>query len=594
MRHIIYILLFVFINTSAQQTEKFSGKVVDKETKQPLAFCNIRISGTNTGTITNEQGVFVLHYYNPSDIIEFSYIGYKQKRLNVNTILQKSQIELEKEISTLNEFSVVADDDFLYEIVTKCRRTILSNRAQLQSKVYYRVESYSSKTPIELLECYYNAQLDGLTTNDLIYKNGRTAQAPSDGNYFNTYNTSQALTQLNLANDNGYFPKLPTQLPKRKMRTFFKLFLANQNQESFCIEYSPIVNDGTYFSGKLWIQKKTWQLLKIEMEVSLTKTHPFLPQHQTDRVFDVSIKIIQQFTTYGEVSVPDYTSFQYQLKYHSVRDSNMSIPQELSRIVTRSISSKGIIEYYDYGKPFLIPFFDYPSNLYYGDYYKMTFIPYDSIFWAYNTQMLLTSNHLHNIDLIKKNGKLINHNPTHAPGYENKSRFEFHYSFWSPDKRVFLKRDIMQFEPYNDKIINQSIRSELYQIKVQILLNASNISDSIICQTYTVFDTYNSFFHLPHDLHIYGILNIYFDLCEIERRRLDSIIATEKPSFTEISRLHQISTQKIEQLGEQFFKEVKLGENRKALEKWNKIVFTQIGIDNLALVEATIKYQENR
>lgn len=58
---------------------EIGGKVVDKKTKRPIPFASAVLSGTNSGTITNEEGVFTLKI--PADYIDsiltISCIGYE-------------------------------------------------------------------------------------------------------------------------------------------------------------------------------------------------------------------------------------------------------------------------------------------------------------------------------------------------------------------------------------------------------------------------------------------------------------------------------------------------------------------------------------
>ncbi len=56
--NVFYILFFFFIQASYSQI--LTGKVFDKEAGTVLSNCNISVSGTNRGTITNEDGLYSL------------------------------------------------------------------------------------------------------------------------------------------------------------------------------------------------------------------------------------------------------------------------------------------------------------------------------------------------------------------------------------------------------------------------------------------------------------------------------------------------------------------------------------------------------
>jgi len=296
---------------------------------------------------------------------------------------------------------------------------------------------------------------------------------------------------------------------------------------------------------------------------------------------------------YNNITVLDLTNFDYHFSYQSVRDTSMNIPKERSKVINRVIRTKGIVRYYDYQNPFLLPYFDYPDDLYYGDYYKMTFIPYNIEFWEYNKQLILSKQQKQNLISISKRGQLINYydsifvNPTLTTN--NKKGFEFQYSFWTPNYRVFLRQDAMQYKTYSKNVINSNIKSDMYNFQVQILLDISRIDDSLIFSTYTVFDNYKSYFHLPHDIHIYGLMNIYFDICEIERRKLDTVLNSKAFTISQIDSIYKAAIAEMERIGKQYFKDIKLGKDKFATQKWNDYVNRILGINNLELVEESLK-----
>jgi hypothetical protein len=76
---IIALFTFLFISSIAlSQNASLQGRVVDKVTNDPLPFANIVISGTNYGTITDDEGNFKLEGITPGFVkLQVSFIGYK-------------------------------------------------------------------------------------------------------------------------------------------------------------------------------------------------------------------------------------------------------------------------------------------------------------------------------------------------------------------------------------------------------------------------------------------------------------------------------------------------------------------------------------
>ena len=79
----IFILLFALLASSALYAQTKVGGVVYDEFGDPIAFANVFFPGSNDGTITNDNGVFYLQSDGKYDKVEFSFIGYKTKVLEL-------------------------------------------------------------------------------------------------------------------------------------------------------------------------------------------------------------------------------------------------------------------------------------------------------------------------------------------------------------------------------------------------------------------------------------------------------------------------------------------------------------------------------
>ena len=84
MRKIIFI---VFLLPVVLLQAQISGTVVD-ETGQPLIGAAVRVVGSNQGTITDYDGVFILPDAPADATIEVSYVGYLPQR---HLIIQNSK-----------------------------------------------------------------------------------------------------------------------------------------------------------------------------------------------------------------------------------------------------------------------------------------------------------------------------------------------------------------------------------------------------------------------------------------------------------------------------------------------------------------------
>ena len=83
------------------------GMVIDAEDKEPVIGASVVIDGTNKGIATNVDGQFALKI--PSDTsLVFSYIGCKDKKVRVSSLLSSENNVIVLEVSDLSNLSVIA------------------------------------------------------------------------------------------------------------------------------------------------------------------------------------------------------------------------------------------------------------------------------------------------------------------------------------------------------------------------------------------------------------------------------------------------------------------------------------------------------
>ncbi len=93
---IVLIALSFSISISAQEII-IKGQINDAETEEPLAYANIGLVNTSSGTVSSPQGEFVLHLpqnINPQSIIRVSYLGYITQDFTIEDFDQEEAIEI--------------------------------------------------------------------------------------------------------------------------------------------------------------------------------------------------------------------------------------------------------------------------------------------------------------------------------------------------------------------------------------------------------------------------------------------------------------------------------------------------------------------
>ncbi len=588
MRLLLSSVLFLCLGYSFSQT-RITGVVRDSQTGEPLPFSSIAVKSSAQGTIANMDGVFSLLSDLKNDTLIFSYLGFEKRAIPAKELAGIKVVLLIRKEILLQEVVVHSSDDYLYEILNRCRKNLLKNCGETVSKVYYGIETKTKDRPVELLECYYNGYLNGISVNSLRLKNGRIGVAEMDKRYFLTLNSSKGISRMPLISVREDYPSLPLQMTKREAKKRFLLSPGQGDNETVHIIFKPKKDSLSEFSGDLWIDKQSDALVKADVHIANARKHPFLPVFPADSICSIDMNISHAFAKEGSSSRIDHISFSYRITYKSVRDTPMvAVPS----IIQRELITSGIIYFYDYGDPFILPCFEYDND--FDDYSKISIIPYNDFFWDNNNAMVLTSAQKENLGFFANEGCLVNYRENnfgknflrirHTDSTFS-SLYESNYYFWSPDKRIMLNRKLNQNLIYPRKKINNSILSNLYSLKVQFLLDVTRKDGTFDFRSYTVFDAAKTFYHLDEEPETRAFLNIFFDICEIERRRMESQLNSSAKTIQIIDSIYNEAVKRKDGITKQYLKEVQLGKAGNLLSKWNEYIIENLGIDNLELFE---------
>ncbi len=85
MKQLLCILLILFSQVVYSQNRLISGKVLDSQSHQPLAFVSIGIEGTRQGTVSDIDGKFIISASAQSALL-ISYVGYESLRILVSDL----------------------------------------------------------------------------------------------------------------------------------------------------------------------------------------------------------------------------------------------------------------------------------------------------------------------------------------------------------------------------------------------------------------------------------------------------------------------------------------------------------------------------
>ena len=103
------LLSSLFVNAQSDR-KTISGKILDKENNEPIAFASIYLKGQNIGTTSNEEGEFIFHFSTSSkdDSIAVSYIGYESLERKATEFTPTQKIFLSSNITDLGEVVITS------------------------------------------------------------------------------------------------------------------------------------------------------------------------------------------------------------------------------------------------------------------------------------------------------------------------------------------------------------------------------------------------------------------------------------------------------------------------------------------------------
>ncbi|MBI5645881.1 MAG: TonB-dependent receptor [Ignavibacteriae bacterium] len=129
-RMLIAILCFVFIPAALfAQTGKIAGKVMDRETGEPLIGANVKIDGTSRGATTNINGEYVILNVPIGKVtLVATYVGYQN--ITIRDVLVRSQettqkdFQLPSEAYKVGEVEIIAERPLVDKNVTNSKSTV--------------------------------------------------------------------------------------------------------------------------------------------------------------------------------------------------------------------------------------------------------------------------------------------------------------------------------------------------------------------------------------------------------------------------------------------------------------------------------------
>jgi len=382
-------------------------------------------------------------------------------------------------------------------------------------------------------------------------------------------------------------PDIILQFSKRMMKKKFEVNLDFCDDETYQISFQPKDQLNTSFHGQIWIDRDNSFIRKIHLEIKDTQQHPFV-NVENKKIKDISCSITKVFKDNDTYLFVDHTLFNISF---NCLDINFNNVYGDSPFYQKRLDISSLLYFYDEGDPFILPYFEYDNK--YRDYRKLSMIPYNEVFWE-NKKLLLSQHQKKQLGVFENDGILINYDNEDfgidfiAEFYQWKTGHfyeNYYHIFWSHKKRVVLKPEFMDMQRESMKMENLRQPRYTYHFKVQIFLDINPVDSTFDCKSFTIFDQTKSFYYLQVNPLSNAFLNIYFDICEIERRKMDLKLQNKNLILDEINDIYNETLFEIDLITNQYLKEVQKGENIISMQKWNAYVVERLGIDNISMFQ---------
>ncbi len=181
---VLFTFLYCFFSILNVQAFTVSGRVTGNN-DEPLAFANVYVKGTSTGTTTNLDGYYKLELTDLPCELVYRYLGYKLRIEKIGMLTEPLQlnVKLEPENFTLAGVTIKADsEDPAYAIIRKAQAKRKFYQDQVDAfncDVYIKGLQKITKYPKKILGMEVNFGEFVDSVSGIIYLSESVSKIPS-------------------------------------------------------------------------------------------------------------------------------------------------------------------------------------------------------------------------------------------------------------------------------------------------------------------------------------------------------------------------------------------------------------------------------
>ena len=307
---IFFACSLIFSNLFSQQLI-IKGRVIDAASGEGMPFVTISFKGTTTGTTTDFDGYYVLQTAHVKDSLTASYVGYKSfsKFVKANLPSQQIDFQLQSIETKLQEVKIVFTEDPAYPIMRKVIKnkdknsasTLSAYECEVYTKTEFDVDNISEKFKKRKIVKKITAVMDSIQR--IAGENGKPILpvfiSESISNYFYLKNPVKRketilktkVTGIGVGDGStisqfvgstfqqyNFYDNWLNILAKDfvspiadSWKGFYDYYLTDSLyiDSNWCykIDVEPKRVQDLAFSGKIWIDSKTFALVQIDVSI---------------------------------------------------------------------------------------------------------------------------------------------------------------------------------------------------------------------------------------------------------------------------------------------------------------------------------------
>ncbi len=563
MRKILVLLLLLIAHDTLFAQTSVTARVLDAGNRMPLPYATVLLKGTTRGTITNFDGWFSLPLQSDRDSLRISFVGYRTLIIPFGPQLNGSHILLERAVQELGEAVIRPGEDLYTRVVAASNW--LRRSPEVTSKLFYGMETHSDDQPVEVLQGYYSATYKAAMLTSLRFKKGRIGIAPKSDRHFINFNTARAFALMDIHAERGHYPLSPLSFtaPKKLKKAFYAELISSGTGPDAVDHIRVQARDSTRgtFALDLWLVAGGEQVRSLELSCENCRKHPFVPLFPQGRIDSVDMRYKQTWTITAPF-IPEVMELEYNTAYTG--------PDLNDRFHTHAI-----MHAFDHGNEFIPTLFKWRSGL--EEYRMISWLPDDSVFWSRMTPPLPTERQLRDQAFIaehdlRKNqwyDSLSVHWDLLMPVYKN----------WSATDRLNFWEITGIWSPKSWQPPDPN-KVELY---AQLYLDMDTTNGGLHWTSTAVFDPRNSVYMAEPQPWTEVFLRMYFDLCEIQRRKMEAELRRSDITVELARKIYEQHSRQLRNTLDTFMKHTRNGRDGSSLIPWNEKIAKELNIRNLTL-----------